>query len=203
MFQWRAGPRHAPGDSSRSWTAVVSAVTCPGDLTAPQRVQYALNMTLYILRRPQFNRLYEKVFEIYIDLLALCRDVSMSAMSHKTFHKCLIIAFCWTCMLSNRRTSQLRFFWQVFREQAHDTKLLVATGPAAVMLAFRGTASAPGCMADVQAWQASHPRQPESATWPSLVHNGFLKVNDAVTRFTSGTSPGFAHGIRHLLTSLP
>ena len=83
----------------------------------------------------------------------------------------------------------------MFREKTHDTKLLIATGPAAIMLAFRGTASAPGCMADAQAWQASHPRQPESATWPSLVHNGFLKVNVALTC-------GFTHGIRQLLASL-
>ena len=65
---------------------------------------------------------------------------------------------------------------QVVRETTHDTKLLVASGVSAVVLAFRGTASAPGCFADLQAWQSRHPRQPGGITWPSLVHSGFLKV---------------------------
>lgn len=66
---------------------------------------------------------------------------------------------------------------QVVREKTHDTKLLVASGPSAVVLAFRGTASAPGCLADAQAWQARHPRQHSGISWPSLVHSGFLKVS--------------------------
>ncbi len=65
---------------------------------------------------------------------------------------------------------------QVVREKTHDTKLLVASGPSAVVLAFRGTASAPGCLADLQAWQSRHPRQRSGISWPSLVHSGFLKV---------------------------
>jgi len=67
-------------------------------------------------------------------------------------------------------------FVKVLRETKHDTKLLAATGPSAVLLAFRGTASTPGWLADVQAWQARHPRQPVGTSWPSLIHSGFLKV---------------------------
>ncbi len=68
------------------------------------------------------------------------------------------------------------FAVQVVREKTHDTKLLVASGPSAIVLAFRGTASAPGCLADLQAWQSRHPCQPSGITWPSFVHSGFLKV---------------------------
>ena len=62
------------------------------------------------------------------------------------------------------------------REETHDTKLLMASGPSAVVLAFRGTASRQGCLADLLAWQSRHPRQPKGISWPSLIHSGFLKV---------------------------
>ena len=38
----------------------------------------------------------------------------------------------------------------VMREMLHDTKLLLASGPSAIVLSFRGTASAAAARADVQ-----------------------------------------------------
>jgi hypothetical protein len=38
----------------------------------------------------------------------------------------------------------------VMRESTHDTKLLLASGPGAIVLSFRGTSSAAAAWADVQ-----------------------------------------------------
>ena len=38
----------------------------------------------------------------------------------------------------------------IMREATHDTKLLLASGPGAIMLSFRGTSSAAAAWADLQ-----------------------------------------------------
>jgi hypothetical protein len=38
----------------------------------------------------------------------------------------------------------------IMREATHDTKLLLASGPSAIVLSFRGTASAAAAWADLQ-----------------------------------------------------
>ena len=39
----------------------------------------------------------------------------------------------------------------IMREATHDTKLLLASGPSAIVLSFRGTSSAAAAWADLQA----------------------------------------------------
>lgn len=41
--------------------------------------------------------------------------------------------------------------YQVFREAAHDTKGLLASGPQSIVLAFRGTATRKAALVDLQA----------------------------------------------------
>ncbi|KAL3142108.1 hypothetical protein ABBQ32_004726 [Trebouxia sp. C0010 RCD-2024] len=62
-------------------------------------------------------------------------------------------------------------------EKKHDTKCLMAFGPDAILLAFRGTASLKNATADLQAWQAVHPPL-RGRYWTGQrprVHAGFLK----------------------------
>lgn len=39
---------------------------------------------------------------------------------------------------------------EIMREKTHDTKMLLGSGPAAIVLAFRGTSSAAAAWADLQ-----------------------------------------------------
>ena len=55
----------------------------------------------------------------------------------------------------------------IMREATHDTKLLLASGPSAIVLSFRGTASAAAAWADLQVCTKSKcASQPRS--WPPM-----------------------------------
>jgi hypothetical protein len=57
----------------------------------------------------------------------------------------------------------------IMREATHDTKLLLASGPSAIVLSFRGTASAAAAWADLQVGSVYEAGSGAGKYWPHIL----------------------------------